>query len=93
MTCSKNDLSDRAHSVKYRYLIVCREKTVELEVMNQDILYNADGELDCPLDMVLHKNGYSFNDLMAWDAKEIHFIRQSKDETDTVKSVKLNVNL
>ncbi|MCC5889462.1 MAG: hypothetical protein JJU01_02760 [Alkalibacterium sp.] len=82
-----------AQTIQYKYIIKCKERDVELEVENRDVFYNADDEIDCPLDVVLRKNDYSFNDLMSWDAREIQFVKLVSDNIHLINSVPLNVNL
>ncbi|MDZ7834885.1 MAG: hypothetical protein U5K84_05665 [Alkalibacterium sp.] len=74
MSHSEESQSVLTPTIQYRYIIECRDKTVELEVENRDVLHNADDEIDCPLDVVLRKNNYKFSDLMSWDAREIRFV-------------------
>lgn len=93
MSHSEESQSVLTPAIQYRYLIECKDKTVELEVEDRDVLHNADDEIDCPLDVVLRKNNYSFNDLMSWDAREIRFVEVREDEERTLNSVPLNVNL
>lgn len=80
-------------TIQYKYIIECKDKSVELQVEDRDVFYNADDELDCPLDVVLRKNAYSFNDLMSWDAREIRFIKIIDNESLIINSVPLNVNI
>lgn len=93
MSHSEENQSVLTPAIQYRYLIECKDKTVELEVEDRDVLHNADDEIDCPLDVVLRKNNYSFNDLMSWDAREIRFVEVREDEERTLNSIPLNVNL
>lgn len=93
MTHFEEDQSGLKTSIQYRYIIECKEKIVELEVDDRDVLHNADNEIDCPLDVVLRKNNYTFNDLMTWDAREIKFIKVCDDTQQVLNRVPLNVNL
>lgn len=93
MTYSEDEPSVLTYTTEYRYLIKCKEKTVGLDVMDQDILFNADGDIDCPIDVVLHKNGYTFSDLMTWDAKEIQFVELSNKRINIIRKIPLNINL
>ncbi|GAB2492520.1 hypothetical protein GCM10008929_16110 [Alkalibacterium psychrotolerans] len=80
-------------TIQYKYIIKCKERDVELEVEDRDVFHNADDEIDCPLDVVLRKNDYSFNDLMSWDAREIQFVKLVDEDIQLINSVPLNVNL
>jgi len=70
-----------------------RNQTIRLDVENADVLINADGMIDCPIDTVLRKNEYTFNDLNSWSAEEIQFILIKNDDEQILRTVKLNVNL
>lgn len=79
--------------VEYKYIIECKEQTIELKVEDRDVFHNADDEIDCPLDVVLRKNDFSLNDLMKWDARRIQFIKVIDENEQIINSVHLNVNL
>jgi hypothetical protein len=49
--------------------------------------------IDCPIDTVLRKNKYTFNDLNSWSAEEIQFILIRNDVEQILRTVKLDVNL
>lgn len=75
-------------------LIICSTgKIVDLKVDEEDLMYNADGELDCPVDVVLRKNNHSFEDFNDWGAKEIQFVRRQEGNEEILRSMPLNVNL
>ena len=92
---SQNGMSPSApaKSIEYRYIIECKEKTVELEVDDRDVIQNADDEIDCPLDVVLRKNNYSFNDLMTWDAREIRFVKIKEEKLSVINRIPMNINI
>lgn len=87
------DSSVPTQIIQYKYIIECKEKTVELEVDNRDVIQNADDEIDCPLDVVLRKNNYSFNDLMTWDAREISFVKILEEEISIINRISMNMNI
>lgn len=86
----KNQVED---TTQYEYVVECVDKQVHLLVEARDVFHNADNEIDCPLDVVLRKNKYSFQDLMNWDAREVKFIQIVDGEETILNSVSLNVNL
>lgn len=93
MTQNEHCQSVLTKTIQYRYIVECKDKSVELEVENRDVFQNADDEIDCPLDVVLRKNNYTFNDLMNWDAREIQFVKIIDEEILIINQVSLNVNL
>jgi len=80
--------------VSYEYHVKCNNnKTVILNVDHADLIYNADGEFDCPLDVVLKKNYYTFQDLMDWGSESLHFVEMNGHHIKTLKVISLQVNL
>lgn len=74
-------------------MIYGKYQTIKLDVEESDVLINADGVLDCPIDTVLRKNEYTFNDLNSWLAKEIQFIVEHNGSESVINTIHLNVNL
>ncbi len=79
--------------MQYFYVIYGKYQTIKLDVEESDVLINADGVLDCPIDTVLRKNEYTFNDLNSWMAKEIQFIVEHDGSESIINTIHLNVNL
>lgn len=93
MTEKENLQPAMEEAIQYKYIVECRDRVVQLEVDDRDVLRNADGEIDCPLDVVLRKNSCSFEDLMDWDAREIQFVQVRNNTEETLNRVSLDVNL
>ena len=74
-------------------MVIGRDETIQLDVEESDVLVNADGVLDCPIDTVLRKNNYTFDDLNSWLAKEIQFIMIKNDVEQIIHCISLNMNL
>lgn len=74
-------------------MVIGRDETIQLDVEESDVLVNADGVLDCPIDTVLRKNNYTFDDLNSWLAKEIQFIMIKNDAEQIIHRISLNMNL
>ena len=74
-------------------MVIGRDETIQLDVEESDVLVNADGVLDCPIDTVLRKNNYTFDDLNSWLAKEIQFIMIKNDVKQVLHRISLNMNL
>ncbi|MER2173668.1 MAG: hypothetical protein ABS911_03235 [Carnobacterium sp.] len=68
-------------------------QTIKLDVEESDVLINADGVLDCPIDTVLRKNKYTFEDLNNWLAKEVQFIVEHNGSESVINTIPLDVNL
>lgn len=76
---------------KYAYIVKAKDKSVWLKIEHEDVCINADGDLDCPVDRVLRKNGYSFYDLMSWTTKEIDFVAITEGVATTIRTIPFNV--
>lgn len=74
-------------------MVIGRDETIQLDVEESDVLVNADGVLDCPIDTVLRKNNYTFDDLNSWLAKEIQFIMIRNGVKQILHRISLNMNL
>ncbi|MBM6615382.1 hypothetical protein JTF06_10825 [Desemzia sp. RIT804] len=85
--------SEHDSAKKYSYVVKAKDKIVHLKVDNADVLINADGEIDCPLDGVLRKNGYSIYDLLSWNTKEIDFIVLTNNVEQLIRTIPLNISL
>lgn len=81
------------HKVHYLYIVKGKKENIALEVDDRDVIENADGDIDCPLDVVLRKNDFTFDHLNIWQATEIHFIRSNGNETETLHKISLDMNL
>lgn len=79
--------------VAYQYVLKGRDGDIVLDIDEKDIIQNADGELDCPLDTVLRKNNHSFSDLTEWQIQSIHFIERVNEEESVLQSIELNFNM
>lgn len=92
---TENHLGKTEHdsAKKYSYVVKAKDKIVQLKIDNTDVLINADGEVDCPLDGVLRKNGYSIYDLLSWNTKEIDFIVTTNNVEQLIRTIPLNVSL
>ncbi|GAA0363616.1 hypothetical protein GCM10008932_15110 [Alkalibacterium iburiense] len=80
-------------NVAYQYVLKGRDGDILLDIDERDIIQNADGELDCPLDTVLRKNNHSFSDLAEWNIQSIHFIERVNEEENVLRSIELNFNM
>jgi len=92
---SKEQSEDSLNEQKEKYVYVVKgtKENVALDVDSRDVILNADGDIDCPLDVVLRKNNFTFNHLNEWDAREINFLRVANGESITLRKISLNMNL
>lgn len=79
--------------VAYKYIIKGQDKLIVLDVDPRDVIQNADGELDCPLDTVLRRNQYSLTDLNNWNVQTIEFVEIINDTETVLRRIDLNMNM
>lgn len=60
---------------EYRFIIEGKTVHITLKVDNRDIIYNADGKIDCPLETVMRKSNFTFSELNKWGPVTIRFVR------------------
>lgn len=68
-----------------------KEKRI-LTVCSEDLIENADGQLDCPLEYVLRRNQLSINDLNALAPIRAIFVHKKGDQSTILNEIALNVN-
>lgn len=72
---------------EYRFIIEGRTVLISLKVDNRDIIYNADGKIDCPLETVMRKNNFTFFELNKWGIVAIRFVRIIGDREITLNKI------
>lgn len=63
-----------------------------LAVYPEDLIENADGQLDCPIEYVLRRNQLSLTDLNELSPNRAIFIRRNGEESTIIREIALNVN-
>lgn len=83
-----------ANSAAEKYEMVFESKLGEtrLIVSPEDLIENADGQLDCPIEYILRRNQLSFTDLNELSPKRALFIRKNGEKTTILQEIALNVN-
>ena len=71
------------------YIIENHESNIiqRLNVDSGDVIQNADGQVDCPLDRVLRKNKLEIKDLFEMKANQVKFILQSEARETVLQSI------
>ena len=73
----------------FLYVIENFDKSIihTLPVDAGDVIQNADGQVDCPLDRVLRKNKLEIKDLFEMKANQAKFILQSEARETVLQSI------
>ncbi|API89508.1 hypothetical protein BKP56_09690 [Marinilactibacillus sp. 15R] len=77
----------------YKYIIECKSMQITLTVDNNDIIHNADGDIDCPLETVLRKNNFTLYELKNWGLVNIQFIEIINEEETIRKQIDCEIVL
>ncbi|SFH74775.1 hypothetical protein [Pisciglobus halotolerans] len=77
----------------YAYVIEGNEMKKTFSVCRNDIIENADGEIDCPLDAVLSKHHLTFGDLNGLSPTRALFVKYEGEQETVLNEISLNINL
>lgn len=78
--------------VEYAYIIEGKDAKNILTIANEDLIENADGILDCPLDGVLRRHNLSLTDLNSMGITRLSFVKIENKTTIILRNICLNVN-
>ena len=77
----------------YAYILEGKNVCNTLPVDEEDLIENADGILDCPLDGVLRKHKLSLSDLNTMKMTKLLFVKVEDKRTIVLNTICLNVNI
>ncbi|MGB7366874.1 hypothetical protein [Carnobacterium jeotgali] len=77
----------------YAYILEGKNVCNTLPVDEDDLIENADGILDCPLDGVLRKHKLSLSDLNTMKMTKLLFVKVEDKRTIVLNTIRLNVNI
>lgn len=77
----------------YAYILEGKNCCDTLLVDEEDLIENADGILDCPLDSVLRKNKLSLSDLNDMKTTKLLFVKLYENKTIILNTISLNINI
>ena len=77
----------------YAYILEGKNVCNTLPVDEEDLIENADGILDCPLDGVLRKHKLSLSDLNTMKMTKLLFVKVEDKKTIVLNTICLNVNI
>lgn len=77
----------------YAYILEGKNLCNTLPVDEEDLIENADGILDCPLDGVLRKNKLSLSDLNEMKTTKLLFVKLEAEQTIILNTICLNLNM
>lgn len=77
----------------YAYILEGKNVCNTLPVDEDDLIENADGILDCPLDGVLRKHKLSLSDLNTMKMTKLLFVKVEDKRTIVLNTICLNINI
>ncbi|MBM6613321.1 hypothetical protein JTF06_00270 [Desemzia sp. RIT804] len=77
---------------KYEMIFEGSNEKRTLTVCPEDLIENADGQLDCPLDYVLRRNQLAISDLNAFSPERAIFVHKKGETSTILNEIVLNVN-
>lgn len=72
---------------RFIYVINTPARLKELVIHDDEIIENADGELDCPLNIILHRNYMEWDDLIQVKAVTVSLIQEDFYERKMIRSI------
>jgi len=72
---------------RFIYVIDTPTESKELLVRDNELIENADGELDCPLDLILHRYQMAWDDLFQMKAATVSLMQEDFYERKVIRSI------
>lgn len=72
---------------RFVYVIETATESKELLIRENELIENADGELDAPLDMILRRYHMGWNDLFEMNTAAIYLMEEDLYERKVLKSI------
>ncbi|MDZ7835110.1 MAG: hypothetical protein U5K84_06945 [Alkalibacterium sp.] len=72
---------------RFIYVIETPTESKELLVRDNELIKNADGELDCPLDLILHRYDMEWDDLFQMKTATVSLMQEDFYERKTIRSI------
>ena len=72
---------------RFVYVIDTPTESKELLVRDNELIENADGELDCPLDLILHRYQMEWDDLFQMKAATVSLMQEDFYERKVIRSI------
>ncbi|GEK92114.1 hypothetical protein [Alkalibacterium kapii] len=72
---------------RFIYVIETASESKELLVREHEVIENADGEMDCPLDIILRRYNMTWEDLFQMQVKTVSFIQHGSDKRKVIHSI------
>lgn len=77
------------NKVKRRFIYVIETPTEskELFIRENELIENADGELDCPLDTILSRYHMEWDDLFQMNAARVSLMEEDRRDRKIIRSI------
>lgn len=78
---------DEPKRKKFIFILESTEEPRRLDIDDSEIIVNADGEVDVPLDRVLRRYHLNYHDLCQMNVKQVAFAEEDELEQRTLRSI------
>lgn len=78
---------DTQQKRRFIYVIETPTESKELDINEHELIENADGELDCPLDLVLSRYQLGLADLFNMHVANVSLIEENISERKLIRSI------
>jgi hypothetical protein len=72
---------------RFIYIIETPTESKELDIEETELIENADGELDCPLDHVLSRHQLGLTDLFNMQVAHVSLVEENVFERKLIRSI------
>ncbi|MFO8069650.1 MAG: hypothetical protein R6U02_06760 [Alkalibacterium sp.] len=72
---------------RFIYVIDTPTESKELLIREDELIENADGELDCPLDLILQRYHMEWDDLIKMKASTVSLMQEDLHERRMIRSI------
>ncbi|EXJ23108.1 hypothetical protein ADIAL_1465 [Alkalibacterium sp. AK22] len=72
---------------RFVYVIDTPTESRELLIRDNELIENADGELDCPLDLILNRYHMQWDDLFQMNTASVSLVEEDPGERKMIRSI------
>lgn len=73
------------HSLEFLLIVMIgKDKIITLAIDDNDIVANADGELDCPLETTLRRNNITVDKISKWEIEKFQIVAMTSEQEEVL---------
>lgn len=75
----------KIHPLNFLLIVMIgKDKIITLAIDDNDIVTNADGELDCPLETTMRRNNITVEKIRQWEIETFQLIAMTNDDEEVL---------